>query len=301
MPRIRLLSPKIFKDDDLSECSLYARWLFAGLPTIADREGRLEDRPRVIKSELLPYDDVDVDALLDELAGKRANSPGSFIRRYEVDGRRYIEICNFLKYQTPHHRECESVIPKAKALTGKAVPRRVPGTAKDGTSPSVSVSVPVSVAVKNLSDSDESALAATKPVHWDNARQAVELNEEWLRSELAPLSGEAGIVLTRSDFDYELEQLRLRCIADPRLRACLRKQNGKPSAPAQFKRMATLAVAHFSQAIRNKARHMPARASPPTFGQLKDIDTASRIEKARERDQRKEKGISQATKQLPKQ
>ena len=81
------------------------RLLFIGLWIIADREGRLEDRPARIKVETLPYDNCDVDRLLDDLARF------GFIIRYEVDGVRYIQITNFTKHQNPHKNEKASEIP----------------------------------------------------------------------------------------------------------------------------------------------------------------------------------------------
>ena len=80
--------------------------LFAGLWTLADREGRLEDRPLRIKAELFPYDDaLDIDGACTVLARC------GFIRRYEVAGRRYIDIPNFLQHQSPHKAEQPSKIP----------------------------------------------------------------------------------------------------------------------------------------------------------------------------------------------
>lgn len=79
--------------------------LFIGLWTLADREGRLGDRPKKIKMELLPCDDCDVDDLLQQL------HESGLIIRYEVQGKKYIQVTNFLKHQKPHPREAESVIP----------------------------------------------------------------------------------------------------------------------------------------------------------------------------------------------
>ena len=44
MARARLLKPGFFTNEDLCELPAFGRLLFAGLWTIADREGRLEDR-----------------------------------------------------------------------------------------------------------------------------------------------------------------------------------------------------------------------------------------------------------------
>jgi len=103
--RSRNIKPGFFLNDELAECDPLARLLFAGLWCIADREGRLEDRPKRIKAEVLPYDDCDVDQLLDQLAER------DFIVRYEVDGLRYIQIINFSKHQNPHKNEKDSEIP----------------------------------------------------------------------------------------------------------------------------------------------------------------------------------------------
>ena len=105
MARSRNIKPGFFLNDDLAECDPLARLLFAGLWCIADREGRLEDRPKRIKIEVLPYDNCDVDELLNQLAKQ------GFILRYEVGGNRYIQIVNFLKHQNPHKNEVKSVIP----------------------------------------------------------------------------------------------------------------------------------------------------------------------------------------------
>ena len=110
MARSRNIKPGFFLNDQLAECDPLARLLFAGLWCIADREGRLEDRPKRIKAEILPYDDCDIDQLLDQLAKH------GFILRYEVEGERYIQIINFLKHQNPHKNEIKSVIPPPQEM-----------------------------------------------------------------------------------------------------------------------------------------------------------------------------------------
>jgi hypothetical protein len=115
MGRTRLLKYGLFLDEDLAQVTPEARLLFAGLPTIADREGRIEDRPLKIKALLFPYDSWNLDELLCQLAAPRHVSVGSFIYRYEVDGKRYIQIANFSKHQNPHPKEKPSVIPEMPA------------------------------------------------------------------------------------------------------------------------------------------------------------------------------------------
>lgn len=111
MARIRYLKPDFFKDDDLVEHPFWIRLLFAGLWNIADKEGRLEDRPKRIKVDVFPYDNVDIEKGLIELSKIKNHSPRPFIQRYEVNGERYIQIINWHKHQKPHHTEQESKIP----------------------------------------------------------------------------------------------------------------------------------------------------------------------------------------------
>jgi hypothetical protein len=95
MARIRSIKSDLFMDDGLAEVSLEAHFLLAGLPCIADSEGRLEDRPRRIKAQVFPYRDADVDRCLDELARS------GYVRRYEADGGRYIQVSNWERDQGP--------------------------------------------------------------------------------------------------------------------------------------------------------------------------------------------------------
>lgn len=108
MARTRNIKPGFFDNDILGSLSPLTRILFIGLWCIADRDGRLEDRPRRIKKTLLGYDDItaeDTDDMLQQLANN------GFIIRYEVDNTKYIQIVNFRKHQNPHMAEKSSEIP----------------------------------------------------------------------------------------------------------------------------------------------------------------------------------------------
>ena len=99
--RARNLKPGFFQNEYLAELQPLARILFCGLWCSADRNGRLEYRPKKIKAEILPYDDVDVVLLVGDLE----RSPDRFITRYLVAGREYIQISNFSSHQEPHPKE----------------------------------------------------------------------------------------------------------------------------------------------------------------------------------------------------
>lgn len=105
MAKARNIKPGLYFDEELAECSLAARYLFTGLWCIADREGRLEDRPKRIKAEIFPYDSYNIDKLLYELF------QSGHIIRYEVDSKQYIQVVNFVKHQTPDKNEKPSEIP----------------------------------------------------------------------------------------------------------------------------------------------------------------------------------------------
>lgn len=105
MARIRSIKPEFFLNDELAALGPYSQLLFAGLWTQADREGRLSDRPARLKAALLPYYDLDVNDLLDELAD------AGFIERYEIAGKTYIQVTAFLTHQCPNVKESPSTIP----------------------------------------------------------------------------------------------------------------------------------------------------------------------------------------------
>jgi hypothetical protein len=115
MARARTIKPGFFTNDTLAEIPPLGRLLFAGLWTIADRAGRLEDRPRKIKAEILPYDECDVDTLLEDLAER------DFIIRYEHGGVRYVQVMKFEQHQNPHKNEGASRIPSPNSHSSSTV------------------------------------------------------------------------------------------------------------------------------------------------------------------------------------
>lgn len=106
MARMRYLKAEFFWDEKIGELPFEHRLLFQGLWVLADREGRLEDRPKIIKKDVFPYDSLDVDSMLEVL------SRGGLIDRYSIEGKRYIQVKNFLKHQRPHKEEKSSKIPR---------------------------------------------------------------------------------------------------------------------------------------------------------------------------------------------
>jgi hypothetical protein len=111
MARSRNIKPSIMDNDALAALAPLTRLLFVYLWMLADREGRLEDRPARIAAQALPYDrDADINAMLDELRG------AGFINRYLAAGRAVIQIANFLKHQSPHGTERDGDLPDSRGL-----------------------------------------------------------------------------------------------------------------------------------------------------------------------------------------
>lgn len=106
--RARNLKPGFFKNEELADGGPYAQLLFEGLWCMADRAGRLEDRPRRIKAEVFPYYELKpgVESLLNFLAER------NFILRYQVEKLKLIQISQFLKHQSPHNTEKPSILPQ---------------------------------------------------------------------------------------------------------------------------------------------------------------------------------------------
>lgn len=96
MARIRSIKPETPQSETIGSLSRDARLLFIQLWTIVDDEGRARAASRMLASLLYPYDDdvpMLIDGWLDELESKGC------IRRYEVDGSKYLEVVNWLKHQ----------------------------------------------------------------------------------------------------------------------------------------------------------------------------------------------------------
>ena len=103
--RARNIKPGFFQNEELSEVSPEVRLLFIGLWMFADREGKFEWRPKKIKASIFPYDNYNIDDLLNSLINQR------LIIKYSVGNCEYGYILNFKKHQNPHPHEAESIIP----------------------------------------------------------------------------------------------------------------------------------------------------------------------------------------------
>ena len=114
MARIRTIKPGFFRSEDVSALPLRARLLWIGLWTQCDDQGRTKDNVKLIKADVWPLDPVslaDIEEDLETLADHGR------IVRYEVDGRRYLEIVNWGDHQSIN-RPTPSKLPAPPLSTG---------------------------------------------------------------------------------------------------------------------------------------------------------------------------------------
>lgn len=67
MARIRSIKPEFWIDEKIVDLSMAARLLFIGIWNFADDQGYIEHKPRRIKMQVFPGDDIDIEKLIDEL------------------------------------------------------------------------------------------------------------------------------------------------------------------------------------------------------------------------------------------
>jgi len=123
--RIRTVKPEFFTSDDVCALSPLARLLFIGCWCEADREGRLEWRPRTLKRKYLPEDDCDAEEICQSLVAS-----GLII----LYGQGLAYVTGFSKHQVINLREAQSKLPEPPAVTcnAHALPAIAPGKGKEG-------------------------------------------------------------------------------------------------------------------------------------------------------------------------
>lgn len=136
MARKRMISPEIWENEGFGELSMLAKVLFIGMISQADDDGKGVLSPQLLKSRILPYDELriaDVDKALNEIghnlsAGlssetdedKALNERGHKLSVvfYEVEGKRYYLFENWRKWQTIN-RPIPSKLPNPPVADGE--------------------------------------------------------------------------------------------------------------------------------------------------------------------------------------
>jgi len=109
IPRIRSVKPELFKHgalyDGEAETGLPLRLAFIALFSMCDREGRFQWRPRELKLDCMPYDNVDFSRVLDALLTR------GFLVKYRVADDYFGAIPSWKRHQSVNNRESHSVLP----------------------------------------------------------------------------------------------------------------------------------------------------------------------------------------------
>jgi hypothetical protein len=108
--RIRTVKPEFFQSETLydleRESCLPVRTAFIGLWGCCDREGRFEWRPRKLKVNILPHDDVDFSRVLHALTTR------GFVEKYATGTGVFGYIPGFKKHQVINNKERVSELPE---------------------------------------------------------------------------------------------------------------------------------------------------------------------------------------------
>lgn len=103
--RRREISPEFWTDEKVVQLSDPAKLLFIGLWNMADREGRVECKPKTIGFKIRPWAPGEVPVLLDELI------TFDLVKRYQVGGAEVLSIPKFAEHQRIHPKEMASRLP----------------------------------------------------------------------------------------------------------------------------------------------------------------------------------------------
>lgn len=94
MARIRTIKPEFWVDDVMVELSLEARLLFIGLWNFVDDEGYIEDKPKRIKMQVFPADDVLIEDSLSALCASGR------LQAFDSDQGPLLRVANWERHQT---------------------------------------------------------------------------------------------------------------------------------------------------------------------------------------------------------
>lgn len=98
MPSRRMIDPAFWQSETVASLNIEQRYLFIGLFSNADDQGRLRGHSALIRNTVFPYDEIALEQIERDL--KALEAVGTIIL-YQVDGKTYIQIANWWKYQHP--------------------------------------------------------------------------------------------------------------------------------------------------------------------------------------------------------
>jgi hypothetical protein len=148
---------------------------------MADRDGKLEDRPLRIRGEIFPYrDGIKVEPMLAWL------HKNGFIDRYEVDGVKVIYIKAFRRHQSPHHTERMSLLPDKPLINSTSgevtvnPPLHNGGNPPDSSIPDSSIPDSAGALAPTAYTGDSFKVDSRRMDTWKKAYPAVNLEREMM-------------------------------------------------------------------------------------------------------------------------
>lgn len=97
MARKRMIDPNLWQSEDVAHLTIMGRYLFIGMISNADDEGKGRANANYLKSTIFPYDDnmrvAEVTKALSEI------SLHTSVQIYQVEGKRYYRFLNWQKWQ----------------------------------------------------------------------------------------------------------------------------------------------------------------------------------------------------------
>jgi uncharacterized phage protein (TIGR02220 family) len=103
----RFIHPCLFTDEDVIQLDIRERYLLIGIITHADDEGRISGAPAAVKAKVFGADSISNDEIK-EMLYNISKTLRSFIW-YEIDGKQYIQLKNWTKYQSPHYKKASCI------------------------------------------------------------------------------------------------------------------------------------------------------------------------------------------------
>lgn|SRR3990167_842269 len=97
MARARLIDRELFLNEDVSNCSIEARYLYIAIISNSDDEGRMKGSFKYLKAKAFPYDNITekkIESLLKEL------TTTGLLLVYQVDNSVYLAHPNWERWQS---------------------------------------------------------------------------------------------------------------------------------------------------------------------------------------------------------
>lgn len=127
MARIRTVKPEFFRHEKLQAMGALSMLIFEGLWTQCDKAGRFAWKPRILKLDILPFIEFDMEKELDKLAD------GFFVIKYESEGEFYGVVPTFGEHQRVSGKEAQEPAkhptpPEAKPKKTRKLPQEKKGS-----------------------------------------------------------------------------------------------------------------------------------------------------------------------------